>query len=69
MISRWGCAGKGEGTKLMSSLVGFPGGRAVENPPASAGGERDAGSVPGSGRRIDLGWEARSEGLPRWLRR
>ena len=29
---------------------GLPGGTVVKNPPASAGGARDAGSIPGSGR-------------------
>ena len=30
--------------------MGFPGGTVVRNPPANAGGVRDAGSIPGSGR-------------------
>ena len=33
-----------------SSYLAFPGGAEVKNPPANAGDERDAGSVPGSGR-------------------
>ena len=28
----------------------FPGGAVVKNPPANAGGARDASSIPGSGR-------------------
>ena len=31
-------------------LLGFPGGSGVRNPPASAGGVKDAGLIPGSGR-------------------
>ena len=34
----------------VSYLLGFPGGGVVENPPVNAGGARDAGSIPGSGR-------------------
>ena len=30
--------------------MGFPGGAAVKNPPANAGGARDVGSIPGLGR-------------------
>ena len=30
--------------------MGFPGGLVVKNPPAIAGGVRDTGSIPGSGR-------------------
>ena len=30
--------------------MGFPGGKAVENPPGNAGDAGDVGSVPGSGR-------------------
>ena len=33
----------------------FPGGTVVKNPPANAGGTRDLGSVPGSGRSPGLG--------------
>ena len=29
--------------------MGFPGGTVVKNPPANAGGTRDAGSIPGMG--------------------
>ena len=32
------------------SLVGFPGGAVVKNPPANAGGAGDPGLIPGSGR-------------------
>ena len=32
---------------------GFPGGAVVKNPPPNAGDERDAGSVPGSGRSLE----------------
>ena len=32
------------------STVGFPGGTAVENPPAHAGGAGDSGLIPGLGR-------------------
>ena len=31
-------------------MMGFPGGTVAKKPPASAGGVRDAGSTPGSGR-------------------
>ena len=31
---------------------GFPGGAVVKNPPANAGGTRDPGSIPGSGRSL-----------------
>ena len=31
-------------------LMGFPGGRVVKNPPASAGDEKDVDLIPGSGR-------------------
>ena len=34
---------------------GFPGGSVVKNPPASAGGMRDSGSIPGSGRSLEEG--------------
>ena len=34
---------------------GFPGGRVVKNPPASAGGAGDLGSIPGSGRSFGGG--------------
>ena len=30
--------------------MGFPGGRVVKNPPASAGDEKDVDLIPGSGR-------------------
>ena len=39
----------------MLLLWGFPGGSAVKNPPASAGDEKDAGSIPGSGRSPQVG--------------
>ena len=46
----------------------FPDGAVNKNPPANAGDERDAGSVSGSGLRIDLGWEwERLEIFPRKL--
>ena len=35
---------------LLSIVMGFPGGQVVKNPPASAGGTRDIGLIPGSGR-------------------
>ena len=35
---------------LASSLIGFPDDTMVKNLPANAGGARDVGSVPGSGR-------------------
>ena len=33
----------------------FPGGSVVKNPPANAGGARDAGSIPSSGRSLGVG--------------
>ena len=35
---------------LMRTLLGFPGGSVVKNPPANAG---DAGSISGSGRFLE----------------
>ena len=35
--------------------MGFPGGTMVKNPPANAGDERDAGSVPGWRRSLGEG--------------
>ena len=35
--------------------IGFPGGTVVKSLPANAGDERDAGSVPGSGRSLGAG--------------
>ena len=35
---------------LLNCVGGFPGGSVVKNPPANAGGARDSGSIPGSGR-------------------
>ena len=35
---------------LLSIVMGFPGGQVVKNPPASAGGTRDIGLIPKSGR-------------------
>ena len=35
---------------LIQSLLGFPGGTVVKNPPANAGDIGDSGSIPGSGR-------------------
>ena len=32
------------------TVMGFPSGTVIKNPPASAGDARDAGSIPGSGR-------------------
>ena len=37
-------------TQEYSYNGGFPGGAVVKNPPANAGGTRDVGSIPGSGR-------------------
>ena len=34
---------------------GFPGGAAVKNTPANAGGARDAGLIPGSGKSPKVG--------------
>ena len=34
---------------------GFPGGTVVKNPPANAGGARDVGLIPGSGRFSGVG--------------
>ena len=34
---------------------GFPDGAVAKNPPATAGGRRDAGSIPGSGGRPGVG--------------
>ena len=34
---------------------GFPGGAAVKNTPANAGGARDAGFIPGSGKSPKVG--------------
>ena len=34
---------------------GFPGGTVEKNPPANAGGPRDAGSIPGLGRSPGVG--------------
>ena len=34
-------------------LVGFPDGSVVENPPANAGGIRDAGLIPELGRSLE----------------
>ena len=36
--------------------MGFPGGRAVKNPPANAGDAGDMGSIPGSGRSSGVGY-------------
>ena len=33
--------------------LGFPSGSVVKNPPTNAGGTRDAGSIPGSGRSLE----------------
>ena len=38
-----------------TASMGFPGGAAVNSPPASEGDARDAGSVPGSGRPLGGG--------------
>ena len=35
--------------------MGFPGGAVLKNPPANAGGVRDTGSIPGSGRSSGRG--------------
>ena len=35
--------------------MAFPGGAVVKNPPANAGGKRDASSVPGLGRSSGVG--------------
>ena len=35
--------------------MGFPGDSVVKNPPANAGGTRDVGSIPGSGRSPGVG--------------
>ena len=35
---------------IVSAHLGFPGGSAVKNPPASAGDSGDVGSIPGLGR-------------------
>ena len=34
------------------SLMGFPGGAVVKNPPTNAGDARDAGLMPGLGRSL-----------------
>ena len=34
------------------TVLGFPSGTVIKNPPASAGDARDAGSIPGSGRSL-----------------
>ena len=52
-VERWpGCTDYGpvEGTIIMYSWRGFPGGSVVKNPPANAG---DAGSIPGLGRSLE----------------
>ena len=36
-------------------LKGFPGGAVVRNPPASAGGTREVGSIPESGTSLRRG--------------
>ena len=36
-------------------LAGFPGSTVLKNPPANAGGARDMGSIPGSGRSPGVG--------------
>ena len=36
-------------------VKGFPGGAVVKNPPAKAGGARDAGLIPGLGRSPGVG--------------
>ena len=35
--------------------MGFPDGSVVKNPPANAGGARDVGQIPGSGRSPGVG--------------
>ena len=37
------------------TVLGFPSGTVIKNPPASAGDARDAGSIPGSGRSLGGG--------------
>ena len=39
------------------SLMGFPGGAVVKNPPAKTGAAGDAGSIPGLGRSPGRGHE------------
>ena len=49
------------------ALVGdrqSPGGAVVKNPPAHAGGAKDAGSIPGSGRSPGGGWQPTPVFLP-----
>ena len=36
------------------TVLGFPSGTVIKNPPASAGDARDAGSIPGSGRSLGV---------------
>ena len=45
------------GDQLTLSVIqtGFPGGTVEKNPPANAGGPRDAGSIPGLGRSPGVG--------------
>ena len=40
--------------------MGFPDGAVVKNPPANAGGIRDTGSIPGSGRSPEEGMATHS---------
>ena len=40
---------------LVTGDIGFPGGIVVKNPHATAGGARDTGSIPGSGKSPGVG--------------
>ena len=40
---------------LVASMLDFPGGAVVKNPPADARDTRDAGSIPGLGRSPGVG--------------
>ena len=40
---------------LVTGGIGFPGGTVVKNPHATAGGARDTGSIPGSGKSPGVG--------------
>ena len=54
------CRWRNRASARISNRPSFPGGSAVENPPASAG---DAGSIPGSGRSLEDGMATHSSML------